>query len=181
MLAVSAACDSSTSPSSLRLPPPPVTVDTVPHANPPVLSSSRALVVDSFTVVEYHVQCAWACPYIAYAPLIKLREPTGTQVAVVVSVEFMLGAKTTGSCSGSVVYGPGRSEYLDGVYEYLWSNDLIFVSLDGRPIPDNVATARVTVRAADGTLGIVETTGTVQRNVQAPTFPLPRDQGWSCH
>jgi len=137
-------------------------------------------VVDSFTVVEYHVQCAWACPYVAYAPLLKLHEPTGTQSAVVVSVEFMLGAKTTGLCSGSVVYGPGASEYLDGIYDYLWSNDLIFVSLDGQPIPGDVATARVTVRAVDGTLGIIEATGTVQRNVLAPVFPAPRPNGWSC-
>ena len=36
---------------------------------------STALVVDSFAVVEYRVTCSFACPYIAYAPLLRLRPP----------------------------------------------------------------------------------------------------------
>lgn len=182
LLAVLTACESPATPSAPGVESPPrVLVDTVSRANPPAVSSSRALVVDSFTVIEYRVSCAWACPYVAYAPLLKLREPTGKQGAEVISIEFTLGSKTTGACRGSVIYAAGSSAFLDGVYEYLWSNDLIFVSLDGQPLPGDVATARATVRAGDGTLGIVEATGRVQRMVSAPLFPEPRSNGWACH
>src|SRR5215218_3895375 len=50
--------------------------------------SGTLLVVDSFTVVEYRASCAWECPFLAYAPLLKLREPSGSAAVTVVSVEF---------------------------------------------------------------------------------------------
>jgi hypothetical protein len=145
------------------------------------LVASTALVVDSFTVVEYHETCAWNCPYLVYAPQLTLREPTGKSVVEIVSVEFTLGNRSTGTCNpGSLFYGPGVSAQLNGMYDYLWSNDLIFVSLDGTPLPDNVATARVIVRAGDGSIGVIVATGSVQRMVKNPTFPPPLVGGWDC-
>jgi hypothetical protein len=143
---------------------------------------TNALVVDSFIVVEFHVSCAWACPYLEYAPLLKLREPTGHSTVTVVSVEFVLGSLSTGVCSGSFVYTPGLSAHLNGIYDYLWSNDLIFVSLNGQPLPGDVAYAHVIVRQADGTYGLIEASGPVLRGVTNPVLPAPvHDNGWGCY
>lgn len=143
-------------------------------------SDNAALVVDSFTVVEYRVSCAWECPYLAYAPLLKLREPTGKGSAEVVAVEFTLGDKTTGLCRGSVGYAPGASAHVNGIFDYLWSNDLIFVSLNGQPLPASVATARAIVRGADGGYSEIVVTGVVQRMVTNPVLPPPDGGGWQC-
>ena len=145
----------------------------------PDLVASSALVVESFTVVEYSPACVWACPYLAYAPLLRLREPTGSRSVEVVAVEFRIGYLTTGLCRGSLTYGPGVSEDLNGIYDYLWSNDLIFVSLDGIQLEGEVK-ALVMVREADGTYGQIEATGEIQRKVSSPDFPPPREFGWTC-
>ena len=137
---------------------------------------SDALVVDTFTVIEYR-----ASPYLVYAPLLKLREPTGTLTAEVISVQFTLGAMTTGMCYSSIIYGPGESAHLNGIYDYLWSNDLIFVSLGGQPLAGDVATARVIVRDAAGGYGEITATGSVQRMVVNPVLPAPRGPGWQCN
>jgi hypothetical protein len=150
----------------------------VVHVRP--VATSAALVVDSFSVVEYRVSCAWACPYLAYAPLLKLREPTGNSVAEVVSVEFRLGTQSTGVCRGSVVYTPGESAHVNGIYDYLWSNDLILVSIDGQPIPGDEAFAHVVVRDAHGVYGQLDAIGPVQRMVANPVFPQPSGSGWDC-
>ena len=148
----------------------------------PLRPSSSALVVESFTVIEYRATCAWACPYLVYAPLLKLREPTGSRTAEVVAVEFTLGNKSTGVCRGMVAYTPGRSAHLNPIYDYLWSNDLIFVSLNGQPLPGDSATARVTVRDASGNYSEVKASSAVQRMVANPVLPAPQsnDSGWNC-
>ena len=145
----------------------------------PDLVPSSALAVDSFTVVEYRPSCAWDCPYLVYSPLLKLREPTGTRSVEIVAVEFRIGDMTTGVCHGSVTYGPGVSEFLTGVDDYLWLNDFIFVSVEGKPL-EGEARARVIVREPNGAFGVIEATGSIQRGVTNPDFPPPRDSGWSC-
>ena len=144
--------------------------------------ASKSLVVDSFSVVEYRAQCAWACPYLVYAPLLKLRESTGRTTVEVVSVEFALGGRSTGVCRGSAFYTPGLSAHLNMIADYLWSNDLIFVSLDGQPFSETVATARVIVREAGGAYYQVDATGPVQRMVSNPVLPTSQsgDSGWMC-
>lgn len=150
---------------SVRLPPP----------------DDAALVVESFSVIEYRAACAWACPYLIYAPLLKLHEPTGKRTVEVVGVEITLGGMTRACRGGRVVYGPGLSAYLFGFYEYLWSNDLIFASIDGQPLPGDEATARVVLRNAQGNLSQFETTGPVQRMVANPQLPAAGDDaGWVC-
>ena len=146
----------------------------------PQPSTSTALVVDSFTVVEYHPSCAWACPYLAYAPLLVLREPTGSSSVEVIAVEFTLGSMATGLCRGSLTYQPGMSAHLNGIDDYLWSNDLIFVSLDGQPLPGDSATARVIVRQVDGTYGRIDAVGAVQRGIANPVLPAPVSN-WACY
>jgi len=144
-------------------------------------TSKAALVVDSFTVVEYRVQCAgggW-CPYLLYAPLLKLREPTGTTTVEIVSVEFTLGSLTTGVCRGSVFYAPGSAAFVDGIDEYPWANDLIFASVDGAGLPGD-ATAHVVMRDVLGNYSQLTATTTVQRMVSNPEFPPPRGTGWMC-
>jgi hypothetical protein len=140
----------------------------------------RALVVDSFTVVEYRASCVWDCPYLVYAPLLKLREPTGIRTVEVAAVEFTLGEMTTGLCEGDVTYTPGLSKHLNGIDDYLWSNDLIFVSLGGDPLPADTATARVIIRNPGGSYSEVDATGPVVRMVANPIFPPPNPHGWRC-
>lgn len=145
---------------------------------PPV---SKSLVVDSFSVVEYHAECAWACPYLVYAPLLKLRETTGRTSVEVVSVELTLGGRGTGVCRGSVLYTPGLSAHLITIVDYLWSNDLIFVSLDGQPFSETVATARVVVREG-GVYYEIDAVGPIQRMVSNPVLPTSQsEQGWACN
>jgi hypothetical protein len=145
--------------------------------------ASKSLVVDSFTVVEYRAQCAWACPYLVYAPLLKLRDSTAHTSVEVVSVEFAIGARTTGVCRGSRTYTPGLSAHLNWIADYLWSNDLIFVSLDGAPFSETIATAHVIAREADGSYSQVDATAPVQRMVSNPQLPTSSSSvsDWNCN
>jgi hypothetical protein len=137
-----------------------------------VAPSTTALVVDSFTVIEYPA-CATGCPYLLYAPLLKLREPTGKASAEVIGVEFTVPTKSIGMCAYSLRYGPGESAHVNGIDPYPWANDLIFVSLSGIPLPDGPAFARVLVRDSKGVVGRIEVTGTIQRKVANPILPPP--------
>ena len=174
---LAAACDPPSSPvfapRGSYFPPPRDTGQTV------VGSAAPSLVVESFTVVEFRPTCVGGCDYLIYAPLLELRETSG-RPAWLTSITFKLGSKTTGDCKGSSPFMPGASAYVDGFYDYLWSNDLIMVSLDGRPVADSVATVHATIRSADGTEAVLEATGTVQRMVPNPVLPPPRTNGWEC-
>jgi len=148
----------------------------------PIPRASTTMVVDSFTVVEYRAQCSWACPYLVYAPLLILRNSTSHGNVEVISVEFTLGARTTGVCRGSRTYTPGLSAHLNWIADYLWSNDLIFVSVDGQPFPETTATAHVIAREVDGSYTRVDATGSIQRMVSNPQLPTSPSSGsdWSC-
>jgi hypothetical protein len=146
-----------------------------------VVTGLFPLVVDSFRVVEYGVKCTGGCSFVAYAPLLRLREPTGNKSIEVVAVEFTMGSKSTGFCEGSVNYGPGMTAELNGIDDYIWSNDLIFVNADGSPIPGDSASGRVVVKVADGAYNELDITGPVLRNVANPMLPPPRANGWFCH
>ena len=148
----------------------------------PAPPTSTALVVDSFTVVEYPVACAWACPYLAYAPLLKLREPTGKSSVTVIGVEFVVSTQKIGMCSGIFPVTSGTSAHVNPIFPYLWSNDLIVVSVDGTPLPDGPTTARVILRDAKGNIGQITAVGSIQRMVQNPDLPRPIDNAsyWTC-
>ena len=154
-----------------------MTFDVAP--SPPL---SHALVVDSFSVAEFRVTCAWNCPYLEYAPLLYLREPTGNTTVEAVAIEVTIPTMTTGLCSGAVYFGPGTSRLASYTYSYTWSNDVFFVSLDGTPVPDGPATARVIVRDAAGTFSRIEATGPIIRSAPGPTVPTPVNpiEEWLC-
>lgn len=145
-------------------------------------ASNSALVVESFSVIEYRAVCAWACPYLVYAPQLVLREPTGGRTVEVMDVQFTLGVHTTGVCEGKVVFTPGLRAEINPIDAYLWANDMIFVSLSGAPLPGDFGTARVTVRDAGGKLTVVQAIGAVQRMASQPTPPMlaANNVGWSC-
>lgn len=151
----------------------------VVQSSPP---PTMAIAVDSFSVVEYRDPCVGGCGYLVYVPVLKLREPTGAQSVEVVSVEFTIPGASTGMCRGDRSFPPGASLHLNGQFDYLWSNDLIFVSLDGTPFPNGDATAEIIVRDAQGGYGRVFVSGPIHRNVVAPLLPLPvwPDLGWEC-
>lgn len=173
-------CDGPTSTVAL----PEVSRTPAPPPPPPALPPTGALVVDSFTVIEYRASCVWDCPYLVYAPLLKLRESTNTGVAMVEGVEFTVPGMSTGMCRGTVTYSPGQSHHLNYIDPYLWSNDLILVGLDGIPVPGGLATARVLVRDSQGRYGTVEASATIQRMVKVPHLPAPPpgwSSGWTCN
>ena len=149
---------------------------------PPALN---VLVVDSFTVVEYREECAWACPYLIYAPLLKLREPTGNTFADVIAVEFSVPTQSTGYCTtGGLHFSSGLAAHVNYIDPYPWANDMIFASLSGTPLPDGPAKARVIVRDATGNYGLLEATAPIQRMVSKPPgFPtsLFGSVPWSCN
>jgi hypothetical protein len=138
--------------------------------------STAALVVDSFTVVEWA-----AAPYLAYSPLLRLREPTESSFADVIAVEFNLGDRSTGWCSpGSMRFSYGLSAQIVAIDPYLWNNDLIFVSLNGSSLP-GPGRVRVIVRDSDGKYGLLEAVAPVQRGVVSPPrFSVRWSPGWVC-
>ncbi len=144
---------------------------------------STAVGVDSFVVYESPVSCASPCPYVIYWPVLKVRETSGEGYAQVVAVEVTLSTKRTGLCRGNVRLQPGSSEHVNRFDPYPWNNDLILVSLDGTPVPDDLATARLVVRDRFGRLGTVEARTTIRRMVKDPPLPTaPPDAipSWSC-
>ena len=143
------------------------------HVRPP---STAALVVDSFTVVEWA-----ATPFLLYSPLLRLWEPTGSSFVDVVAVEFSVGNKSTEWCDpGSMRYANGLSEHIAAIDPYPWFNDLMVGSPNGAlPGPGRV---RVIVRDAKGNFAILEAVAPVQRGVvTVPRFSVPWSSGWECH
>lgn len=150
----------------------------------PLPLALNVLAVDSFTVLEYREECSWNCPYLIYAPLLKLREPTGTTFADVIAVEFSVPTMSTGYCTtGGMHYYSGLASHVNYIDPYPWSNDMIFASLNGTPVPDGLAKARVIVRDATGNYGLMEATAPIQRMVAKPSFPLSAfgSVSWSCN
>ena len=149
----------------------------------PLPLAMNVLAVDSFTVLEYREQCAWDCPYLIYTPLLKLREPTGRTFADVIAVEFSIPTMSTGFCTtGGMHYSSGLAAHVNYIDPYPWFNDMIFASLNGTPVPDGPAKARVIVRDATGNYGLVEATAPIQRMVAKPSFPaVPFAYSWSCN
>jgi hypothetical protein len=139
---------------------------------------STALVVDTFTVVEYRV-CP-DCVYLGYAPLLRLREPSGTSFADVIAVEFNVPTRTTGWCTGELRFTKGQTAHVNGIDPYPWFNDMVFFQINGTPLPEGPATARVIVRDATGTWGMVEATAPIKRAVIHPDFPSSPVGLWSC-
>jgi hypothetical protein len=148
----------------------------------PLPPPTQALAVDSFYVVEAHVACSFACPYLVYWPVMRLREPTGTSHAEVVAVYFSVPTLTTGLCKGQLGFANGSSDYVNYIRDYLWSNDLVMVNLDGTPVPDGPAMGRVLVRDAQGKLGLIEASGPILRGLKDPSVPSTTSnlEVWSC-
>lgn len=130
-----------------------------------------ALVVDSFAVVEYRESCAWDCPYLVYAPLLRLREPTGKVHADAVGVTVTIADATIGPCSGEFRVEPGVSQHVNPIHWYLWANELVLVRLDGVPLTADSASARVIVRDAHGRLSRIEARGPILRPTTKPVLP----------
>ena len=148
----------------------------------PLPLASNALVVDSFTVVEYRATCA-SCNILGYAPLLKLREPTGVSLVHVVAVEFSIPGMTTGFCTAEgVQFTPGLSAQLNYIDPIYYMNELAFFT-NAAPVPDGMARARVITRDAGGQYGLIEASAPIQRMVSSPTFPASSFQGvsWSCN
>jgi hypothetical protein len=149
----------------------------------PLPLATNVLAVDSFTVVEY-IPCT-SCNLVAYAPLLKLRELTGTSGADVIAVQFSVPGMTTGFCIAdrNLHFAPGYSAHVNYIDPYIWANDMIFAVVNGRPVPDGPASARVVVRDSGGNYGLIEASGPIQRMVSFPTFPPASFAGvyWSCN
>jgi hypothetical protein len=145
----------------------------------PLPSAVNVLAVDSFFVIEFGA-CA-GCGTWSYAPLLKLREPTGTVFADVIGVEFRVPNISSGYCTTSGMhFSSGLSAHVNYIDPYPYANDMMFWSLS--PLPDGVATARVVVRDHTGNYGLIVATGLIQRRVTNPVFPATTvfPVSWSC-
>jgi hypothetical protein len=133
------------------------------------------LEVDSFSVADISaVACAGPCGYRIYAPLLKLREPSGTARAFVEAVEFTIPTTTTGwSWAGNRTYCPGMSSHLNQVGPYLWDSDYLLVILSGIPVPEGVGRARVIVKDERGERGLIEVTGPILPLADMSLLPQP--------
>ena len=143
---------------------------------PPALN---ILAVDSFVVIEFGA-CA-GCGTWSYAPLLKLREPTGTAFADVIGVEFRVPNLSSGYCTTSGMhFSSGLSAHVNYIHPDPYANDMMFWSQS--PLPEGVATARVVVRDHTGNYGLIVATGLIQRRVANPVFPATTvfPVSWSC-
>jgi hypothetical protein len=148
------------------------------HPLPP---PTQALVVDSFYVVESH-DCPSGCSSVSYWPVMRLHEPTGTSHAAVVAVYFSVPTVNTRLCTGSLLFEPGSFQYVDTKRENYYASDLEMAPLNGQPVPDGPATARVIVSDSQGHLGSIEMTGPILRGPNAPIVPTSQSDAlnWLC-
>jgi hypothetical protein len=147
---------------------------------PELPPAGNALAVDSFTVLEYPT-CA-TCETLVYVPVLRLREATGAATVTVVGLQFTASEHSTPLCWGAMQLGPGTSEHANPIHSYLWSNDLLFVSLDGVPFSSRQATARVIVRTASGILSRLDVSGSIVHVGPNPILPLSPTEidTWGC-
>ncbi|MBX7118249.1 MAG: hypothetical protein K1X31_04535 [Gemmatimonadaceae bacterium] len=150
-------------------------VDAVPPA-------TDAAVIERFEVIEHRVGCVWDCPYVAYTPALELRVPDGHPAVRVLAVEVTMGDWRSGLCLGRVDLAGGERKHLLPWEEYLWSNQVFVVSLDGTLITDATAGVEVVLEDAAGRRGSLRATGPVRR--MAEKAPLPPSAGgieyWTC-
>ena len=137
---------------------------------PDQLPTTSALVVDTFAVWEYTAACGSACPYVVYAPVLKLREPTGWMSAFVEAVEYSIPTMTTGWSPMNLELCAGISAHMNGIDPYLWNNDHIFVS-DTRI--QGTARARVIVRDPTGRRGLIDVTAPIRPLGNPDELPPP--------
>jgi hypothetical protein len=138
--------------------------------------------IERFELIEHRDQCAWACPYLVYTPVVEVRTVVGSAPVTIVGLEVTIPGATTGLCSGNFPTVPGTARHLIGVDPYLWSNDVQFVRLDGTPVPDGPATVRVIVREGADSYGMLTASATIRRMVSNPIFPPPSPptEYWTC-
>lgn len=148
----------------------------------PVPNRHAVLAVERLQVFGYPVRCAWACPYLAYAPLVHLRTPAGGSGGMVEAMEFSIPTLSTGWCSGNMRFRPGMTERVNGFDPYPWANEFLLVKVDGVQVPAGLARLRVLVRDSAGALGLIDTTTTIEYLPAQPELPPLTQPGqwWSC-
>jgi hypothetical protein len=152
-----------------------VVVDIEP--TPPL---SGALVADSFAVVEFKDVCAWDCPYIVYVPALRIRETTGQGPATLLAIRVNIDGASTSLCRGEYALAAGETRDISGFDPYLWSNDLLLVSLDGTRVKGDTATAQLLFRDGAGNYGRAEVRGPILRLETNPAVPEPPAASWTC-
>lgn len=146
----------------------------------PIPAPTTAVSVDSFSVIE--TTCPGCGGNFVYLPVLRLHADGSPMAAI--AMELDLPADSTGLCDGSVRLAAGQpadlftypaglttfssDDWFDWPYEVFG-----FERLPSEREPDGPVTARVIVRDPSGAFGLVQATGTIQRNVQ--TLDLPRD------
>jgi hypothetical protein len=138
----------------------------------PLPRGPAALVVDTFAALEYSASCSWPCPYLVYAPVMKVREATGARTAVVEAVEYSIPTMTTGWVPLTLEFCPGSSSHLNGIDPYLYNNDYVFVS---RTRIEGMARARVLVRDEAGRRGLIDVSAPIRMSAGPHELPPPLD------
>ncbi len=154
-------------------------VDTLSISVQPRPPVTDALRIESLSLVEYLVSCAFECGYVAYAPVLKLDVPADAAPPTLIRARVSLGGKRT-TCGLAQSLAPGGTYEIGRVHPYLYDNGLLFVSFDGERLTGDSATIELFVRLADGSLGTVEATGPVLRHESSPAMPGESAAYWEC-
>lgn len=152
------------------------TIEVAALDDPPPTNAVR---IDDFAVHEFRAPCAWECPYLVYAPTLRVAETLGATPRLY-AFDFTLGGERPGFCVENAPLAANQTREFTGIAPYLWDNFAIVVRLDGTPIPSDSATARVIVQHNDGSFGLVEARGPVRRVGSIDAMPGPRTPPWSC-
>lgn len=137
------------------------------------MPTAFGLVVASFEIIEFRGDCFFPCSFLSYAPLLKLREPTGTAPVTLTGFQIEVGYLSTGWCSlayPGLPFEPGVAAHLNRVYPD-GVGDLVFSQVDNVPVPDWPVRATLMVRDAAGSTDTVVAMGRIVRNVTRPEFP----------
>jgi hypothetical protein len=136
---------------------------------------STALVVDSFAIEQYVYSCSAPCsPYMLYAPVLRLREPSGFDAVEIIGLDFAVPWwPLRGWSRYHRPFLPGEASYLmcslfpDSIYD----SDVFWGPTGGNPLPEGNATVRLLLRDALGRYGRVEATAAIPRLTTPPPFP----------
>jgi hypothetical protein len=146
---------------------------------------TTALALVDFEMIEDRtIVCGATCGRVAYFPILRVHEPTGTAAATVLGAEFTVPQHSSQLCTTSVRIAGGATVDASRREPDLSANALLIVN-DGGPVAGGFATARVLVQSAAGDRGWLFATGPITRNSALTLVPerevaVALQPGWSC-
>ena len=159
--------------------------DSVAIAVTDLLPMANAAALVEFAMVEDRTAiCTAECTRVAYLPILRLRETTGTASMTVTGADFTVPSLVTGLCATNVKVPAGATADVVRLEPTLAANGILLQSVSG-PVPDGYATARVLIESAAGNRGWLFVTGPILRNSSLTIIPgreqsVDAQPGWTC-